>query len=131
MLIRSGHAGRAVDRGATPVSQHSTFALLTPALIALIVFLGYRHLANAKALLRDWAQANQFRILHSRLCIFMPWRLYFTTTRYQIVYQVSLYDESTHRVRAAWVRLGTRVWGVMEGDAVDVKWEDADEAAPR
>jgi len=41
-----------------------------------------------------------------------------------------VYDESAHRIRAAWVRLGTRVWGVMEGDAVDVKWEDADEAAP-
>lgn len=60
----------------------------------------------------------------------MPWRLYFTTTRYQIVYQVSLYDESTQRVRAARVRLGTRVWGVMEGDAVDVEWEDADKRPP-
>lgn len=105
------------------------FALLLPLVAAVGVFLGWRHLTNAKALLQEWAQANHFRILHSRRCIFMPWRLYFTTTRYQIVYQVSLYDESSHRVRAAWVRLGTRVWGVMEGDAVDVTWDDADGAA--
>lgn len=112
------------------MNHHSTIALLMP-VIAIIMYLSWRHIVNAKALLQDWARANQFRILHSRLCIFMPWRLYFTTTKYQIVYQVSLYDESTHRVRAAWVRLGTRVWGVMESDAVDVQWEDTDKAAPR
>jgi hypothetical protein len=110
------------------VTHAPAFALLMPVVAVVGVFLSYRHITNAKALLQEWAQANQFRILHSRLCIFMPWRLYFTTTRYQIVYQVSVYDESTHRVRAAWVRLGTRVWGVMEGDAVDVRWADADGA---
>lgn len=98
-------------------------------MIALAIYLSYRHVMNAKALLQDWAQTNHFRIVHARLCMFTPWRIYFTTTKYQVVYKVSLYDESTHRIRAAWVRLGTRVWGVMVGDAVDVEWEHPDEAA--
>jgi len=130
MLVSGDHVGRAFDRGATPVNHHSTSALLMSLLIAVAVYLSYRHIMNAKALLRDWAQANNFRILQARMCTFTPWRMYFTTSKYQIVYKVSVYDESAHRIRAAWVRLGTRVWGVMEGDAVDVKWEDADEAAP-
>jgi hypothetical protein len=54
----------------------------------------------------------------------VPLSMLFTTSRYQIVYHVSVYDESSHRIRAAWVRLGTRYWGVMNGDAIEVKWED-------
>ena len=47
-----------------------------------------------------------------------------------VVYQVSVYDESSHHIRAAWVRLGTRIWGVMEPGAVDVIWDGTDQAAP-
>lgn len=90
--------------------------------VALVGYLTYRHYVNARALLQDWAQANRFRILHARRG--MPLSMLFSTSRYQVVYHVSLYDESTHRIRAAWVRLGTRWWGVMDGDAIDVTWED-------
>ncbi|HEV7123692.1 MAG TPA: hypothetical protein VGN24_09790 [Rhodanobacter sp.] len=113
------------------MSHSSSFSLLMPLVLVATLYFSYRHISNAKALLQDWAQANQLRILHARLRMFMPWRMYFTTSRYQIVYQVSVYDETTHRVRAAWVRLGMRFWGVMEGDAVDVQWEHPDEATPR
>jgi len=112
-----------------PVTHHSNSTLLMLLVVAIAVYLSYRHVKNAKALLQDWAQASNLRILHSRMCSFMPWRMYFSTSKYQIVYKVSVYDETTHRIRGAWVRLGTRFWGVMEGDAVDVTWADADQAA--
>jgi hypothetical protein len=105
--------------------HHSTFVLLSLAALALACGLGYRHYAKARALLQDWARANRFRILHARRGLFMPLSMLFTTSKYQVVYHVSLYDESSHRIRSAWVRLGTRWWGVMEGDAVEVRWEDA------
>lgn len=92
---------------------------------AAAIYLGIRHYANAKALLKDWADANQLRILQAqRRGWRVPLSMLFTTSRYQIVYHVSVYDESSHRIRAAWVRLGTRYWGVMNGDAIEVKWED-------
>jgi hypothetical protein len=131
MLARAGYDGHTTGQKATPVSHPSSVLLLMPPLLAIGIYLGYRHVMKAKALLQEWAQTNHFRIVRARLCIFMPWRIYFTTTKYQVVYQVSLYDESTHRIRAAWVRLGTRVWGVMDSGAVDVEWADADQTAPR
>ncbi|EIM02106.1 MULTISPECIES: hypothetical protein [Rhodanobacter] len=104
--------------------NHATVVLMGLLFVAA-GYLSYRHYVNAKALLYDWAQANRFRILHARRGMFLPLSMMFTTSRYQVVYHVSLYDESTHRIRTAWVRLGTRYWGVMDGDAIDVKWEDA------
>lgn len=106
------------------MTHHPVPPLLMMLAVVVAALLSYRHVRNARALLQEWAQAEGFRILHARLRFLMPWRLYFTTTRYQVVYQVSLYDPSSHRVRAAWVRLGTRVWGVMDGDAVEVQWDD-------
>lgn len=32
-----------------------------------------------------------------------------------------VFDESTHRIRHAWVRLGTYFRGAMDGDAIDVR----------
>jgi hypothetical protein len=109
-----------------PSMHHSSFVALSLAALVLACWLGWRHYANARALLQDWARANRFRILHARRGLLMPPSMLFTTSKYQVVYHVSLYDESSHRIRSAWVRLGTRRWGVMEGDAVEVRWEDAD-----
>lgn len=103
-----------------------TTPLLFLLLIALAIWLSWRHYRNAKALLQDWADANGLRILHARQSWgAMPLSMWFTTSKYQVVYHVSVYDEASHRMRSAWVRLGTRWWGVMEGDAVEVRWEDA------
>jgi len=105
-----------------------TTTLLFLLLIAAAIWLSWRHWQNAKALLQDWADANGLRILHAKSNAFwlsMPLSMWFTTSKYQVVYHVSVYDEASHRIRSAWVRLGTRWWGVMEGDAVEVSWEDA------
>lgn len=101
--------------------------LLSLLFLAGVIYLTWRHYANARALLQDWADANRLRILHAKSnagWLPMPLSLWFTTSKYQVVYRVSVYDEATHRIRAAWVRLGTRWWGVMDGDAVEVRWED-------
>mgnify|MGYP001038197473 CR=1 FL=1 len=92
------------------------------------IWLSWRHYANARALLQNWAEASGLRILHAKSSAFwlsLPLSMWFTTSRYQVVYHVSVYDEASHRIRSGWVRLGTRWWGVMESDAVDVKWDDA------
>ncbi|MGH8144954.1 MAG: hypothetical protein ACREPY_01355 [Rhodanobacteraceae bacterium] len=98
-----------------------------PLLLVIFAAIGYliwRHYVNAKALLQDWATASHFKILKASRNLVPPLSWLFTTSKYQVVYRVSIYDESSHRIREAWVRLGRGMWGVMDGDAIDVKWKD-------
>ncbi|OOG38462.1 hypothetical protein B0E52_14045 [Rhodanobacter sp. C06] len=103
-----------------------TTTLLFLLLIAAAIWLSWRHYANAKALLQDWAAANGLRILHAKsnaLWLAMPLSMWFTTSKYQMVYRISAYDETTHRIRNGLVRLGTPIWGLMNPDAVEVFWD--------
>jgi hypothetical protein len=99
-------------RGQPSTSKPAFFMLLVA--LALVGYLNYRHYANAGSLLRAWADASRFRLLHARPGM-PPRSMLLTTSKSQVVYHVSVHDESSHRIRAAWVRLGTRFWGVMEG----------------
>ena len=102
-----------------------TTPLLFLLLIAGAIWLSWRHYRNARALLQDWAQANGLRILHARQNWgLMPLSMWFTTSKYQMVYRISAYDESVHRIRNGLVRLGTPIWGFMDPDAVEVFWDD-------
>lgn len=106
-------------------------ALFMALLIALLLvgYLGYRHYVKARALLQAWADANGYKILHARRSnLLMPLAMYFSTSKYQVVYHVAVFDASIRRIRSAWVRLGTYWTGAMDGDAVDVKWEHEDPA---
>lgn len=108
--------------------RHSAVFLLWPVLIALAIYLSYRHYVKARALLQAWADANHYKILHAtRSWGFMPLGMMFTTSRYQIVYHVAVFDASLKRIRSAWVRLGTYWTGSMNDDAVEVKWEHEDQ----
>ena len=103
-----------------------TTPLLFVLLIATGIWLSWRHYRNARALLQEWAQANGLRILHARQNWgFLPLSMWSTTSKYQLVYRISAYDESTHRIRNGLVRLGTPIWGFMNPDAVEVFWDDA------
>lgn len=94
--------------------------------IAVAIWLSWRHYRNAKTLLQAWAQANGLRILHAKQSWgAMPLSMWFTTSRYQMVYRISAYDETTHRIHNGLVRLGTPIWGLMNPDAVEVFWDDA------
>ncbi|HKR77007.1 MAG TPA: hypothetical protein VJR95_10090 [Rhodanobacter sp.] len=96
--------------------------------IAVVTYLTWRHYQNAKALLQDWANSNKLRILHAKssaVWLSVPLSMWFTTSRYQLIYRISAYDEITHRIRTGLVRLGTPTWGFMNRDAVEVFWDDA------
>jgi hypothetical protein len=91
------------------------------------VGLSWRHYQNAKALLQDWANANGLRILHAKsntLWLPVPMSMWLTTSKYQMIFRISAYDESSHRIRTGPVRLGTPIWGIMNRDAVDVFWDN-------
>ncbi|WEN15998.1 hypothetical protein PY254_04815 [Rhodanobacter sp. AS-Z3] len=99
------------------------FVLLCLITFALAGWLTWRHYVNARELLQSWADANGYKILHATRPLFMPWSMYFGTSKYQVVYHVAVYDASLKRIRSAWVRLGTYWTGSMDGDAITVQWE--------
>ena len=101
------------------------FLVLCFVVVALACYLGYRHIANARALLQELADANdQAPARTSRLRHAMG--MWFSTSKYQVVYHVAVHDRSVKRVRSAWLRLGTYWTGSMNGDAIEVKWEHED-----
>jgi len=101
--------------------------LLFSLLIAGVIWGSWRHYQNARTLLRDWADANGLRILHAKSNTFwlsVPLSMWLTTSKYQMIFRISAYDESIHRIRTGLVRLGTPIWGIMNRDAVDVFWDN-------
>ena len=104
--------------------NHAVSLLLSVVFLALICWVVYRRYVDARALLQAWADANGYRILHAKHRLFMPLGLILTSSRAQVIYHVALYDTARKRNRAAWVRLGTYWMGAMDGDAIDVRWEN-------
>ncbi|QRP64383.1 hypothetical protein I6J77_02660 [Rhodanobacter sp. FDAARGOS 1247] len=104
--------------------NHAGSQLLSVIALGLVCWLFYRRYVNARALLQSWADANGYKILHAKHRLFMPLGLILASSRAQVIYHVALYDTARKRNRSAWVRLGTYWMGAMDGDAVDVQWED-------
>lgn len=104
-----------------------TTLLLILLLIAAALWSGWYQYQNAKAVLQDWADAHRLRILQAKYSLFVwsvPLTWLFTTSKYQLLWHVSVYDESTHRIRSAWLRFRMYPWGGLRGDGIDEKWED-------
>ena len=99
---------------------------LIPILILLLLppYL-YWYYARTKAMIHDWAAANQVRLLESRRLWFPPLGMFLTTSKSQSIVRIRVYDETTHRIRSGWLRLGSYWWGVLDADAIEVRWEDA------
>lgn len=90
-------------------------------LMPLYLWWWYR---RRKAMIAEWAAANRFTLLEAKQSFFPPLRLWLTTSREQVVMRVKVYDESTHRIREGWLRLGSYWWGLFDADAIEVRWEN-------
>ncbi|MEO9079988.1 MAG: hypothetical protein ABI268_11850 [Rhodanobacter sp.] len=101
------------------------YLLLCLGILAPVGWLGYRHDVKARMLLQTWADANSYKILHAKRCMFLRWHIAFGTSKYQVVYHVTVYDATLTRNRSAWVRLDV-YWGSMDGDGIKVQWEHED-----
>ena len=99
---------------------------LIPILVLILVPLYlYWYFARTKAMVEGWAGANRMRILESRRLWFPPLGMFLTTSKSQVIVRIRVYDETTQRIRSGWLRLGSYWWGVLDADAVEVRWEDA------
>jgi hypothetical protein len=74
------------------------------------------------SMLDRWASANGFQILSMESCWFFRGPFFWTSTRGQRIYRVTVRD-GEGRTRSGYVRFGGYWLGLMS-DRVDVRWDD-------
>jgi hypothetical protein len=93
---------------------------------AVIVVLGVLiiiwHFGRSDALLQQWAQRNGYRLLDHRYCWVFKGPFFWTTSKGQTVYRVTVEDEQGRR-RSGWVRCGGWFMGLIS-DKVEARWDD-------
>ena len=97
-------------------------AALTILIIALAIGAVVWHYSRSRSLLEEWASENGYRILSSEHRHLVRGPFFWTTSKGQTVYRVSIEDREG-RVRSGWVRCGSWMMGLWS-DRVQVKWDD-------
>jgi hypothetical protein len=88
--------------------------------IGILLGINWLVLRKAKRLVYAWAARNGLQIIEMELRWFSKGPFFWTTSRTQIVYYVTVYE--TGRRRQAYVRCGS-FWLGMISDRVEVSWE--------
>lgn len=99
-------------------------SLLALAIIALCL---YWHVTQVRESVTAWATRHRYKLLDYRRVFLPPWppaAVVLGTRKSQVLVSVRIYDETTHRIRHGWLRLGSPWWGLLNTDAVDAYWAD-------
>jgi hypothetical protein len=80
------------------------------------------HFGRSRSLLRGWAERNGFRLLHFEYRHLFRGPFFWTTSKGQTVYRVTVEDRAGH-VRHGWVRCGGWWFGLMT-DHVEARWDE-------
>ena len=97
------------------------FAIAIIVFAAFAIFMNFRRRSRAEEMIEGWATAQGLRILERQTCWFFKGPFFWTTSRSQLVYYVTVMD-GAGVTRRAYVRLGGWMFGLLS-DRVDVKWE--------
>ncbi len=94
--------------------------------VLLLVLLGAWfaawHYGRAGSILETWARENDHLILSQENCWFFKGPFFWTSTRGQEVYRVTIRDREG-RSRSGYVRCGGAFLGMLS-DHVDVRWDE-------
>ena len=101
------------------ISEFIGSILLGLVLICGNLYWGY---SRARSILMNWAAQNGYEILHSEFRYFRKGPFFWTSSRGQTVFYVTVRD-SNNRVRSGWVRCGGW-WVGLWSDHTDVRWAD-------
>lgn len=99
--------------------------VLIAGIIAYTIWWFYR----TRTMVNRWAEHNRLKMLDYSVLPFPPYppiMVALTTSRNQLIVRMRVYDDSIHRIRTGWLRLGTFWWGLLNVDAVEVFWSDHD-----
>ena len=92
------------------------------AVLAIVVLSLMWHFGRSQTILQQWADQNGYRIIDQRYRNFFKGPFFWTTSRGQTVYSVTVEDDHGRR-RTGWVRCGGWFLGLLS-DHVDVRWDD-------
>jgi hypothetical protein len=90
--------------------------------IAAVAGMLWWHFSRSEAILQRWADQNGFHIIDRRPRLWFKGPFFWTTSRSQVVYSVTVEDNQGRR-RTGWVRCGGWFFGLLS-DHVDVRWDN-------
>jgi hypothetical protein len=102
------------------------FIVIGPFLVFVIAVIYWQNSRSA-AILQKWADDNGYQILQKDYRHFFRGPFFFTTSRHQTVYRVTVCDK-TGQERSGWVRCGGWWWGMLS-DQATVRWDDVPQIA--
>ena len=100
--------------------MEAAFMLGLLAVVVILVLVW--HFSRSNSLLQKWAAQNGYKIVSQEYRTFFRGPFFWTTTKGQTVYYVTVEDTPGNR-RAGWVRCGGWWFGLMS-DAVEVRWDE-------
>jgi hypothetical protein len=92
------------------------------ALLGVVVLAIVWHYRRAASLLRQWAERNGYRLVSSEYRLFVRGPFFWTTSKGQVVYRVTVQDAQGN-TRSGWVRCGGWFLGLFS-DHVEARWDD-------
>jgi hypothetical protein len=104
-----------------PTQSDLTFFLIV-AVIAFALLAIAWHYSRSRAILQKWADDNGYQLLQSEYRWFRKGPFFWTTSRDQVVYHVTVLDQ-LGRERKGWVRCGSWWFGLFSNKA-EVRWDE-------
>lgn len=96
--------------------------ILTSLVVVLLVAYVAWFYSRSRSVLKQWAKASEYEILHSELRNLLRGPFFWTSSKGQTVYYVKVRDRDGHE-RSGWVRCGS-FWNGVFSDKAEVRWED-------
>ncbi len=90
--------------------------------LGLIILTITWHFSRSNSLLQQWARRNGLRIIQQEYRHFFRGPFFWTTSKGQTVYYVTVEDQQGNR-RRGWVRCGGWFLGLLS-DHVEARWEE-------
>ena len=98
------------------------FVLVVPVIFVILAVMAMMwHYGRGSSLLEQWAQGHGYRILSQEYCHFLKGPFFWTSSKDQVVYYVTVEDQEG-RKRKGWVRCGGYFFGLLS-DNVEVRWD--------
>jgi hypothetical protein len=96
--------------------------LLGVAAVGLVLFGIVWQFGRSDVILQRWAERHGYRLIDQQYCWFSKGPFFWTTSKGQTVYYVTVEDGPGNR-RRGWVRCGGWFLGLFS-DHADVRWDD-------
>lgn len=101
---------------------------LVPLMFCLVAVAVWWHFSRSRSLLQKWADENGYRLLAKEYRTFRRGPFFWTSSKGQTVYRVSVEDKAG-QVRSGWVRCGGWWLGLLT-DHTEVRWDEAPARQP-